>query len=227
VLLAMVVNFYVVWGQDGSNQVLAGQNPSSAPLSITTESLPAGATHTHYKFQLATTGGTAPVEWKLTKGTLPPGLQLDASSGTIAGTPDANGESTFTVQAADSGKPPQTATHDFVIKITLPLTLEWKSPALVNGGGIQGAVEVSNGTDDNFDLTVIVVAVNDMGRATALGYQHFNLGKDGKQDIPFGSSLPPGQYTVHVDAVAEVPDKDTIYRRRLQTPQPLVRTGTP
>jgi hypothetical protein len=40
-------------------------------------------------------------------------------------------------------------------------------------------------------------------------------------EIPFGETLPRGGYTIHVDAVAEVPEKEAIYRVRLQTKQDL------
>jgi hypothetical protein len=70
---------------------------------------------------------------------------------------------------------------------------------------------------------VIIVAVaTDTDRATAIGYQRFPL-KPGTNDfkIPFGNSLPAGSYIVHADAIAEIPEKNTILRQRLQTPQAL------
>jgi len=69
---------------------------------------------------------------------------------------------------------------------------------------------------------VIVVAVNEIGKAFALGYQRFDLQPNNKDvEIKFGSTLPRGQYVIHADAIAEVPGKRAIYRSRLQTPQPL------
>ena len=70
--------------------------------------------------------------------------------------------------------------------------------------------------------TVIVMAVNQIGRATALGYQEFTLRSGGEQVIPFGSSPGPESYIVHADAVAEVPSTNSIYRARKQTTDPLV-----
>jgi hypothetical protein len=87
-------------------------------------------------------------------------------------------------------------------------------------------VVVSNGTKDAFDLTVIVVAVNEIGKAFALGYQRFDLRPQTKEmEIKFGSTMPRGQYVIHADAIADVPDKNAIYRDRLQTPQALVVTA--
>ena len=93
---------------------------------------------------------------------------------------------------------------------------------------MDGAVKLTNGTKDDFDLTFIVVAVAENGRATALGYQHFTL-KAGTIDfpIPFGETLPHGAYVVHADAVAEIPLKNAILRRQLETPAPLPVTQGP
>ena len=57
---------------------------------------------------------------------------------------------------------------------------------------IEGSVVVANYTDQDFTLTVIVMAVNQIGRATALGYQEFTLASGEEQAIPFGSSPGPG-----------------------------------
>ncbi|HET9655778.1 MAG TPA: putative Ig domain-containing protein, partial [Kineosporiaceae bacterium] len=47
------------------------------------------------------TGGTAPYTWSQTAGTLPAGLALDPSTGTIAGTPTAPGGGSITLQVKD------------------------------------------------------------------------------------------------------------------------------
>jgi hypothetical protein len=80
---------------------------------------------------------------------------------------------------------------------------------------------VSNGSRSPYDQTVIIVAVNEFGKAFALGYQRFNLPAQAQQVIPYSSSLPNGHYIVHVDAVAEIPARNLIRRARLQTPQPI------
>ena len=40
-------------------------------------------------------------------------------------------------------------------------------------------------------------------------------------EIPFSENLPPGMYQLNVDAVAEVPESNTIYRARLVTREKL------
>jgi len=68
----------------------------------------------------------------------------------------------------------------------------------------------------------VILAVAENGRATAIGYQHFPLNAGITSfEIAFGETLPRGAYVVHVDAIAEVPPKDAIYRARLQTKEKL------
>lgn len=105
------------------------------------------------------------------------------------------------------------------------LTIEWSAGPQLQSATISGIVTVSNQTDQDFDQTVIVLAVNDVGKAFALGYQHFTLKhKTTSVPIKFSSQLPPGSYVIHADAIAEVAAKKHIYRARLQSEKPLVVT---
>jgi len=79
-------------------------------LSVSTASLPNGTVGTAYSQQLQSSGGTAPITWSVTVGTLPAGLTLNGGTGVISGTPTAAATSNFTVQAADASTPQQTAT---------------------------------------------------------------------------------------------------------------------
>jgi len=60
------------------------------------------------------------------------------------------------------------------------------------------------------------MALNETGRATAIGYQRLTLKKDTTSlEIPFGENLPQGSYELNVDAVGEVAATNSIYRARL------------
>ena len=61
--------------------------------------------------------------------------------------------------SADTSQPPQTAKQAFDLKVVPPLLLEWKDYAKVSGNRSDGKVKVSNGTEDDFDLTFVVLAV--------------------------------------------------------------------
>ncbi|HEV8018287.1 MAG TPA: putative Ig domain-containing protein, partial [Steroidobacteraceae bacterium] len=103
-------------------------NPASVPpLNITTSSLPTGQVGVAYKATLAATGGTAPLSWALTAGTLPAGLTLAGATGVISGTPTATATAvplTFTV--TDSSSPAQKKS------VTLNLTVNPANVAPLN-----------------------------------------------------------------------------------------------
>jgi hypothetical protein len=200
---------------------LAQQTSDPAQLAIDTSALPKATPRHPYRAQLQAHGGIPPMHWQLSAGSLPTGMTLSAD-GVISGTPGSVGNFRFTASVTDSSRPPLTARRELVLQVVPPLLLEWKKDAKVNSNRIDGSVQVSNGTEDDFDLTFVVLAVAENGRAVAIGYQRFPL-KTGTTafEIPFGDSLPKGNYVVHVDVVAEVEPKDTIYRARLQTKGPL------
>jgi Putative Ig domain/Legume lectin domain len=94
----------------------------SAALSVTTTHLAGATLGTGYAATLAAAGGTTPYTWSVSSGSLPPGLSLNASAGTIAGTPDVAGTFTFTVQATDSSSPVQTATAPLSVGVGVGAT---------------------------------------------------------------------------------------------------------
>ena len=70
-------------------------------IAITTSpDLPPGNVGSSYGVTLSATGGTAPYVWTLS-GTLPPGLNLNGTQGTISGTPTAVGTYGFSLTATD------------------------------------------------------------------------------------------------------------------------------
>jgi len=74
----------------------------SAAPAIETESLPMGEVSLAYSQTLIATGGIAPLTWSLPAGSVPAGLSLSSSAGTITGTPTASGTASFTARASDS-----------------------------------------------------------------------------------------------------------------------------
>lgn len=204
--------------------LLAAQTP---PLAIVDEALPPLDAGVDFHILFHASGGAPPYVWSVASGDLPEGVTL-TPEGLLAGRPTKPGAVAFVVKVEDSGRPAHSITKEFKAVATASLLLEWLQPPKVHDNRIDGSVQVSNGSKDTFDLTVIIVAVAENGRATAIGYEHFPL-KAGDTNLPisFGNTLPHGAYVIHADAVAEIPTRNAILRQRLQTPQPLQVTQGP
>lgn len=113
----------------GTYDVTIGVEDSSAPPQETTCSyviavsvdllptkLPKGTVGIPYLATLTLDGGTAPFNWSVSTGSLPPGLALSAT-GSITGTPTSPDTYVVTVHAEDSSTPPKAATHRYVLSV--------------------------------------------------------------------------------------------------------------
>jgi Putative Ig domain len=198
--------------------LIAAQAP---PLAIVDELLPQLDAGVEFHILLHASGGAAPYVWSVASGDIPEGVTL-TPEGLLAGRPTKPGAFTFTVRVEDSGRPAHTINKEFKAVVAASLLIEWLQPPKVRDNRIDGVIQISNGSKDDFDLTIVIVAVAENGRATAIGYEHFPL-KAGaiSIQIPFGNTLPHGGYVIHADAIAEIPTRRAILRQRLQTPQPL------
>jgi len=175
-----------------------------------------------FSLSLVAHGGFVPYTWSCTEGNLPPGLKLHPHTGIISGAPTSPGEYHCKLSVTDSNVPQQTMQHDLTIIVIAGLSIDWKQPPQVKGTSISGSVVVSNQTGHTLDITVVVVAVNSIGRATALGYQHFMMATgESSPVIPFGSAPGPETYTVRADAAAHRKKGHHIFRASKQTPDAL------
>ncbi|HVO80685.1 MAG TPA: Ig domain-containing protein [Terriglobales bacterium] len=201
----------------------AGQQTTATvePLTIRTANLPKANVRREYQYRLEAQGGTSPLKWRVSGGSLPPGVVL-SEEGTISGIPTQAGTFRFTATVTDSGKPAYERSQELTLRVVMPLLAEWSTYPAINGRRVVGAIKVSNQTENDFDLTVIILAINEIGRATAVGYRRLTLKSETDElEIAFAENLPTGSYDVNADVVAEVPATETIYRARLVTREKL------
>jgi uncharacterized repeat protein (TIGR02543 family) len=143
---------------------ISGFTPATSPtnfvpntaLSIVTTALQAATVGSPYSVTVAASGGTPPYSWSVLAGSLPPGLALTSSSGTIAGNPSALGTFAFTVEATDSVG--ATATQPLSLTVTAP-TLS------INGGSNTAEVAPSTNVSMAFNLYDQANGANDIGWA--------------------------------------------------------------
>src|SRR5256714_3472012 len=201
------------------------QAPSRDSISITSKTLPKALLWEPYMARLQASHGIEPFHWRAIDSSLPHTLRL-SDEGILTGDLTQPGEFEFTVLVRDNSNPSKLAKQKLVIKTETPLTADWSRKAQVGGQRIDGSIKISNHTGRDFDLTFIVLAVNDIGRATAIGYQHFPLKKNTvDMEIPFGETLSPGNYAVNVDVVGEEPISKNIFRARLVTGKESITQG--
>jgi hypothetical protein len=86
-----------------------------APLDIQQTSLGGGAVGSSYSATLTATGATGTVVWTLSSGSLPAGLSVDSSTGTISGTLLSAGTTTFQVLAVDGSG--QSTAQQFTVTV--------------------------------------------------------------------------------------------------------------
>ena len=153
----------------GLSGFLAAQ--STPPLAIVDDNLPAFNAGVEIHVPLHATGGVPPYHWSAPASDLPEGMIL-TSEGLLTGRPAKPGASALSITVEDSGHPAHSVNKAFRALVTAALLLEWLRPPVNRGNRVDGTVQVSNDSKNDFDLTVIIVAVNAAGRATALGYQH-------------------------------------------------------
>ena len=121
------------------------QDNTPLSLVITATSLPNGISNVAYSATLTASGGTAPYNWSVAGGSLPPGITL-SSGGIISGTPTTTGIFNFTGRVSDVGSPVQTTNKALSITIVTVSTVVtiWPNttvPELVDGGA-DDAVEL-------------------------------------------------------------------------------------
>ncbi|WP_199732016.1 putative Ig domain-containing protein, partial [Cellulomonas triticagri] len=155
--------------------------PPAAPI-LVSETLPAGVVGQPYEHALTTDGDPAP-QVHVTTGALPDGLNLDADTGQLSGTPTASGTFAFEVTASNGTEPD--AAQDFEVVVTSAPTLvaEDLPPGVVGnpyehtfvrGGDPAPALRVSAGTLP--DGLVLDAATGHLsGTPTASGAFTFDL----------------------------------------------------
>lgn len=117
-----------------------------ASLSVTTATIPGGATGTAYSQALAASGGQLPYTWSLASGLpLPAGLTL-SSAGVLSGTPTVPGTYTFTVQVADALMHTATAVFTITITGTAPTLTTASLPDANVGNAYSQALAATGGT---------------------------------------------------------------------------------
>ncbi|MDD5760258.1 MAG: prenyltransferase/squalene oxidase repeat-containing protein [Desulfobulbaceae bacterium] len=121
-----------------------------------------------FNMTLTVSGGTAPYTWGLVSGSLPTGLSLGSSTGTISGTPTATGSFNFYYQVSDNSglsatTPSQISVEPLPVMVRLPAisyfdTLQSAYAAQPDGGSVTiQTKDVTLNEDLSFDREIAVL----------------------------------------------------------------------
>ncbi len=130
--------------------------PAINPLTISTSSLPAATSNQFYTVAVSVTGGVPPYQFSISNGSLPGGINLNGTSGTISGTASQTGTSAFTLRVQDSQSAQTTAGFSVtVLPAANPLAITTSSlPAATEGTAFNASIVATGGTAPySFSLT--------------------------------------------------------------------------
>ena len=174
-----------------------------APLVITTTLLPNGEITMPYNATLAATGGTTPYTWKLTSGTLPAGLSLNAATGAITGTPTTTvTNASLTFMVSDSAVPALTKSANLTLTITGLGTFTVSVSPLRAALTTTQTLNITATTNDPAGVTWTATGGSFSSPTTATG-----------MPVVYTAPATPGTYTVKSTSVSDGSDSasTTIY----------------
>ncbi len=144
---------FVVQVTDSASALSATQALSitiAAPATISPATLPSGVVSVPYPATTLTVQGLTISNWAVTAGTLPAGLNLNASTGIISGTPTAAGSSPFTISATPAAVtaalPPVVQVFTIVVNAAPSLTISGLPTVGVAATQSSASVALSGGT---------------------------------------------------------------------------------
>jgi len=85
-------------------------------LAVATSSLKGALVDTPYRANLSASGGTPPYQWSIFAGSLAPGIQLQATTGALAGTTSQQGVYSFTAKVTDAAS--NSTTRSFTLAVS-------------------------------------------------------------------------------------------------------------
>jgi hypothetical protein len=120
------------------------------PLSIVSSALNSATSGSSYSQSLQASGGTPAYNWSIASGSLPTGLTLAGTTGTISGVPTTTGTFSFTASVTDNGSPTQAqlVTTSITVTAAVPVVAGQSTWFVRPDGGTRYSTNVPLGQCD-------------------------------------------------------------------------------
>lgn len=186
-----------------------------APV-IGSSSPPPGQVSVGYLSGLTVEGGTGPYAWSISVGALPPGVTLDATTGSLSGTPTVAGTYEFTAMVKDAND--RTDTEELTLEVSPSVSVVADDSEVLFGAPVQlTATNVPSSATGTVTFTVVPSSGADSGNSveldtvpltggsaqTTIAMPAFGLNEvtatyNGDEDHPSSTSTP-----IEVEVLAE------------------------
>ena len=150
--VSLLLLMAVMMATIGCSSLNAGSTSTSKPLQpiAIAASLPPATVGSAYNAVISVSGGTGPYNFALRSGSFPPGLYINATTGTIAGNPIRSGSYAFLISVLDKNHTAEgvqkfamtVGAHSMVAVAVSPASLN-----MASGSSHQFAAQISNSTN--------------------------------------------------------------------------------
>ena len=148
--LSAATTYYVrasATNADGTTVSVSGSfttDPTPLVVTTTTGALTTGVVGTAYSRTLSAAGGTAPYTWAVIGGSLPAGLSLDATTGTVSGTPTTAGDESFTIEVTGGNAQSDSKAFSLSVMAQPEATASAATSVATTSATLNGAVNPGN-----------------------------------------------------------------------------------
>ena len=155
----------------GTTAQAAGNIVSPHALALSSP-LPGGTANQSYNAVLSVSGGASPYHFAVTSGTLPPGITLNPTTGSVTGQPSTPGTYTFEVMVTDSPRYDM-GSHSYLVKIAgggggaINVNVAPANVTLLSGATQQFTANVTGTANTAVTWSVSTGSINSTGLYTA------------------------------------------------------------
>lgn len=169
-------------------------DPPPTALVVSPPSVAGGRVGEAYSETFTATGNSGAISWTIESGSLPPGLNLNASTGVLSGAPTTAGTSTFVIKATDAALNVGTRRYSIEVVTGYGIGSQWSGRGGYENGALGSKTKENyilelhaQGTrPDTFTYTGGLVQFSGFGS----GRMYFHAPQNGVWQIMYHSAAP-------------------------------------